>query len=137
MRIDLLVNDFTYRAFHDRFIVLFEGHFKRNYIHVRDIARVFLHGLNKITEMQGEIFNVGLSEANISKFELCERIQKQIPSFIFMEALVGKDPDQRNYIVSNDKLEATGFLPTVSIEAGIAELIKGFTMLRNSTYGNV
>jgi nucleoside-diphosphate-sugar epimerase len=137
MRIDLLVNDFTYRAFHDRFIVLFEGHFKRNYIHVRDIARVFLHGLNKITEMQGEIFNVGLSEANISKFELCERIQKQIPSFIFMEAPVGKDPDQRNYIVSNDKLEATGFLPTVSIEAGIAELIKGFTMLRNSTYGNV
>ena len=137
MRIDLLVNDFTYRAVHDRFIVLFEGHFKRNYIHVRDVSRVFQHGIKNFEVMKGEIYNVGLSEANVSKMELCEHIQKQIPGFVVMEALVGKDPDQRNYIVSNAKLEATGYRTSVTLEAGIAELIKGFTMLKNSKYGNV
>jgi nucleoside-diphosphate-sugar epimerase len=137
MRVDLLVNDFTHRAVHDRFVVLFEGQFKRNYIHVRDVARVFLHGLNNFDGMRGHIFNVGLTEANVSKRELCERIQKQIPDFVFMEAPVGKDPDQRNYIVSNAKLESTGFKTAVSLDAGIAELIKGFTMLKNTVHGNV
>lgn len=137
MRIDLLVNDFTYRAVHDRFVVLFESSFKRNYIHVRDVARAFMHGIENYEKTNGQIFNVGLSEANVSKKELCETIQKQIPDFTFIDAPIGKDPDQRNYIVSNDKIEATGYKPQVSLDAGIRELIKGFTMIRNTCYGNV
>jgi nucleoside-diphosphate-sugar epimerase len=137
MRIDLLVNDFTYRAVHDRFIILFEGHFKRNYVHIRDVSRVFQHGIANFERMKGQIYNVGLSEANLSKMELCHEIQKQIPNFTYMEAPVGKDPDQRNYIVSNAKLEATGFATSVTLEQGIAELIKGFTMIKNSRYGNI
>ena len=137
MRIDLLVNDFTYRAVHDRFVVLFESSFKRNYIHVRDIARVFTHGIENYEKMNGQIYNVGLSEANVSKKELCEAIQKQVPDFTFIDAPIGKDPDQRNYIVSNEKIEATGYRPQVSLDAGIRELIKGFTMIRNTKYGNV
>ncbi len=137
MRIDLLVNDFTYRAVHDRFVILFEGHFKRNYVHVRDVSRVFQHGIAQFEAMRGQIYNVGLSEANVSKMELCEHIQRQLPNFVFIEAPVGKDPDQRNYIVSNAKLEATGYRTSVGLDAGIAELIKGFTMLRNTRYGNV
>jgi nucleoside-diphosphate-sugar epimerase len=137
MRIDLLVNDFTYRAVHDRFVVLFESHFKRNYIHVRDVSRVFQHALGNHEKMKGQIYNVGLSDANVSKKELCERIQKQLPSFIFIEEQVGKDPDQRNYIVSNDKIKATGFKPQFSLDRGIGELIKGYTMIRNTRYGNV
>ena len=137
MRIDLLVNDFTYRAVHDRFVVLFEANFKRNYIHVRDIARVFLHAIDHYEKTNGQIFNVGLSDANVSKRELCRIIQQQVPDFTFIEAPIGKDPDQRNYIVSNAKIEATGYRPQVSLEAGVRELIKGYTMIRNTVYGNV
>lgn len=137
MRIDLLVNDFTYRAVNDRFVVLFESSFKRNYIHVRDIARVFIHGIDNYEKMNGQIFNVGLSDANVSKLELCQAIQKQVSDFTFLEAPIGKDPDQRNYIVSNEKIEATGYKPQVSLDAGIVELIKGYTMIRNTRYGNV
>lgn len=137
MRIDLLVNDFTHRAVYDRFVVLFESSFKRNYIHVRDVARVFLHGLENFDRMKGEIYNVGLSDANVSKRELCERIQKQVADFVFLDAPVGKDPDQRNYIVSNAKIEATGYKPAFSLDAGIGELIKGYTMIKNTRYGNV
>ena len=137
MRLDLLVNDFTHRAVYDRFLVLFESQFKRNYIHVRDVSRVFLHGLNTFEDMSGEIFNVGLSDANVSKRELCGFIKQQIPDFVFMDAPIGKDPDQRNYIVSNEKLERSGFTPNVSLHDGIRELVKGFQMLRNTRYGNV
>jgi len=137
MRIDLLVNDFTYRAVHDRFVVLFESGFKRNYIHVRDVARAFIHALDNYEKMNGQIYNVGLSDANVSKKELCQAIQKRIPDFVFLDAPIGKDPDQRNYIVSNDKIEATGFKPQVSLDAGIAELLKGYAMIRNTRYGNV
>jgi nucleoside-diphosphate-sugar epimerase len=137
MRIDLLVNDFTYRAVYDRFVVLFESFFKRNYIHVRDVSRVFLHALANSESMKGEIYNVGLSDANVSKKELCERIQKYLPEFLIVDAPVGKDPDQRNYIVSNAKIEATGFTPMYSLDHGIQELIKGYTMIRNSVHGNV
>ena len=137
MRLDLLVNDFTYRAYYDRFIVLFEAHFKRNYIHVRDVANAFLHALGHFDSMKGEAYNVGLSDANLSKWELCEQIQKQLPKFVFMESQVGKDPDQRDYIVSNEKIERTGFRPCFSLDAGIAELIKGYAMIRNSRYANV
>ena len=137
MRLDLLVNDFTYRAVTDRFIVLFEAHFKRNYIHVRDVARAFLHALAHFDSMKGQPYNVGLSDANLSKMELCLEIKKQVPDFTIMEAAVGKDPDQRNYIVSNDKIEATGFRPQVSIQSAIAELIKGYQVLRRNQYANV
>ena len=137
MRTDLLVNDFTYRAVTDRFVVLFESSFKRNYIHIRDVSRVFQHGIANIDKMKGEIYNVGLSDANVSKKELCERIRKYVPDFVFLDAPVGKDPDQRNYIVSNAKVEATGFEQAYSLDFGIQELIKGYTMIRNTCYGNV
>jgi nucleoside-diphosphate-sugar epimerase len=132
-----LVNDFTYRAVHDRFVVLFESSFKRNYVHVRDVSRVFQHGIDRFEAMKGGIYNVGLSDANVSKRELCERIQKQLPTFTFVDAPVGKDPDQRNYIVSNAKVEATGFKTAFSLDVGITELIKGFAMIKNTLHGNV
>ena len=137
MRIDLLVNDFTYRAVYDRFVVLFESSFKRNYVHVRDVSRVFQHAIANFDNMKGQIYNVGLSDANVSKKELCERIQKQVQDFVFLDAPVGKDPDQRNYIVSNAKIEATGFQPIHSLDMGISDLIKGYTMIKNTRYGNV
>jgi nucleoside-diphosphate-sugar epimerase len=137
MRLDLLVNDFVYRAVYDRAVVLFEPHFKRNYIHVRDVARAFMHGIDNFDTMKNEPYNVGLSEANLSKLELCERIQQHLPSFVFPEAPVGEDPDKRDYIVSNAKIEATGYKPAHGLDVGIQELIKGYTMIRNSIYGNV
>lgn len=137
MRLDLLVNDFVYRAVTDGFVVLFEGHFKRNYIHVRDIARTFTHCLANFKSMKGQAYNVGLSEANLSKLELCEEIRRQVPHFWFVEANVGRDPDQRNYMVSNAKIERSGFRASVSLETGIAELIKGYRVIRRSGYSNV
>jgi nucleoside-diphosphate-sugar epimerase len=131
------VNDFTYRAVKDRFVVLFESSFKRNYVHVRDVSRAFQHAISNFDAMKGQIYNVGLSEANVSKKELCEAIQKRVPDFVFLEAPVGKDPDQRNYIVSNEKIEKTGYKTSMSLDAGIAELIKGYTMIQNTRYGNV
>jgi len=137
MRLDLLVNDFVYRAVHDCTLVLFEAHFKRNFIHVRDVARVFLHGIENFAAMKSEPYNVGLSDANLSKAELCDVIAKQLPNFVFMEAAIGEDPDKRDYIVSNAKVEATGFAPAYSLDDGIAELIKGYAMLNDSRYSNV
>ena len=137
MRLDLLVNDFTYRAVMDRFLVLFEAHFKRNYLHVRDAARVFIHGLENFNNMKNEPFNVGLSNANLSKWELCEEIKKQVSDFYFAEASVGEDPDKRNYIVSNGKIEATGFKPLLSLQEGIAELIKGYEIIKSKQFSNV
>ncbi len=137
MRIDLLVNDFVYRAFKDKAVVLFESHFKRNYIHVRDVTRAFLHAMNNFSKMKGNIYNVGLSDANLSKYELCVRIKEQIPEFVFLDAKIGKDPDQRNYIVSNEKIEKTGYRPKFTIPFGITELLRGYRMLRNNYYGNV
>ena len=137
MRTDLLVNDLTYRAVYDGSVVLFESHFKRNYVHVRDISRVFTHAINNIDRMKGEIYNVGLSSANVSKMELCEKIKEYIPHFSIMEAAIRKDPDQRNYIVSNAKLEATGFQTQFTLDDGVIELIKGYQMIKNSIYGNV
>ena len=136
MRIDLLVNDFTYRAYHDSALVIFEGHFKRNYIHVRDVVNAFKHALKNMQSMKSEIFNVGLSDANLSKIELCQEIKKHLPNFTFVEEKIKKDPDQRNYIVSNDKIEKTGFIPKYSLSDGIKELIKGYAMLKNQSFGN-
>ncbi len=137
MRIDLLVNDFTYRAVKDRVVVVFEGHFKRNYIHVRDVARAFIHAMDRFDSMKDEVYNVGLSDANLSKIELCREIKKQLPHFIYIEEAIGKDPDKRDYIVSNAKIEATGFKPAFSLQDGIKELIKGYTILNNNLYGNI
>ncbi|WP_448216421.1 NAD-dependent epimerase/dehydratase family protein [Endozoicomonas sp. 2B-B] len=137
MRIDLLVNDFTYRAVYDRFQVLFESNFKRNYIHVRDVSRVFQHGIDNHAIMRGEIYNVGLSDANLSKKELCEHIKRQIPDFVYFEEKIRKDPDQRNYIVSNKKIEATKYKTSFTIDDGIRELIKGYKMISNSRYQNL
>ena len=137
MRLDLLVNDFVYRAVTDGFLVVFQGHFTRNYIHVRDIARAFLHALAHLEQMTGQPYNVGLSEANCSKLELCAAIKQQVPRFYYVEAAIGEDPDKRNYLVSNEKIERTGFRAQVSLQQGIAELIKGYQVIRRHGYANV
>lgn len=137
MRLDLLVNDFTYRAVTDRFLVLFEAHFKRNYVHVRDVARAFIHCLENFEAMKDEPYNVGLSDANLSKWELCQEIKKQVPEFWFVEAEVGEDPDKRDYIVSNEKIEKAGFKAEISLQSGIAELIKGYQAIRRNQFSNV
>jgi len=136
MRLDLLVNDFAYRAVNDRFVVLFESHFKRNYIHVRDVARAFLHAMTRFDAMKGQAYNVGLSDANLSKWELCEEIKKIVPDFYFAEAKLGEDPDKRNYIVSNDKIEKTGYKPAVSLPQGLRELIKGYQVVKRNHFAN-
>lgn len=137
MRLDLLVNDFTYRAVYDRFIILFEADFIRNYVHVRDVARVFLHGLDNFSKMQGRAYNVGLSSANLSKRQLCERIRRHVPEFHCMVSEIGKDPDQRNYIVSNERLEKTGFRARYTLDHGIRELVKGYQIIKRTQYANV
>ncbi len=137
MRIDLLVNDFVHRALTDRFIVLFEAHFKRNYIHIRDVARAFIYAIDHFDRMKNNAYNVGLSNANLSKWELCEEIKKQIPRFYFVEAEIGKDIDQRNYIVSNAKIEKVGFKPQVSLSEGITELIKVYAIVQKNHFSNL
>ncbi len=136
MRTDLLVNDFVYRALRDTAVVLYEAHAKRNYLHVRDAARAFVHGLKNFAAMAGGPYNAGLSDANISKKELCERIKLQVPRFTFLEAPVGKDPDQRDYIVSNEKIEKTGFKPRYSLDDGIRELVRAYPILVSNPHGN-
>jgi len=137
MRIDLLVNDFVYRAIKDGYIELSESHFKRNYIHVRDVAKAFYHCLRNFVTMKDQTYNVGLSDANLSKKELCDEIRKQIPQFRVYENECRKDPDQRNYIVSNDKIERSGFKPRVTLEEGIRELIKAFQILPSAQFTNL
>lgn len=137
MRLDLLVNDFVYRAVHDRAVVIFEGHFKRNYIHIRDVAKAFTHGLANFEKMKGKAYNVGLDDANLSKLELCAVIQKHLPKFVFIEAPIGEDPDKRDYIVSNARIAATGYTPDWNLDRGIVELIKSYTIIRNTIYSNV
>lgn len=137
MRLDLLVNDFTYRAFNDRFVVLFEPHFKRNYLHVRDAAGAFMHTIENYGKMKGKPYNVGLTEANLSKLELCDEIKKHVPEFIYPISEIGEDPDKRNYIVSNKRIESTGFRPKVGLHEGLKELVKTYQILRRNQYANV
>ena len=137
MRLDLLVNNFTLRAITDGFVIVFEGHFKRNYIHILDVVQAFNLAIEKKEQFKSQIFNVGLSEANISKIELCQEIKKIVPDFVFLEAPLGKDPDQRNYIVSNKKIEALGFSPAVSLQEGLNELVKGLNMFNHKPFTNV
>jgi nucleoside-diphosphate-sugar epimerase len=137
MRVDLLVNDFVYRAVHDRAVLIFEGHFKRNYIHIRDVARAFSHAIANFSSMKGKPYNVGLEEANLSKLELCAKIKAHLPQFTYVEAPIGEDPDKRDYIVSNQRILGTGFRTEWDLDRGIRELIKAFTILRQSKYANV
>jgi nucleoside-diphosphate-sugar epimerase len=137
MRLDLLVNDFTFRACQDRFIVLFEEHFKRNYIHVRDVADAFCFAIEHFDEMKGEAFNIGLSTANLSKRKLAETIRQFIPELYIHSASVGEDPDKRDYIISNDKIEQLGWKPKVSLEEGIQSLIAAYPFLRINVFKNI
>ena len=132
MRLDLLVNDFTWRALKDRAFVVFEGKYRRTCVHVIDISRAFIHALNNL---KPGIFNVGA--VTLSKISLCEEIKKQVPDFTYVEAEYLSDSDQRDYIVSDTKIRATGFAPIVTLEQGIMELLKGYRMLKNTRYGNV
>jgi len=137
MRLDLLVNNFVYRALIDKFIVLFEGHFKRNYIHVRDVANAFKFAIDNSGKMNNNIFNVGLTEANISKMELCNEICKFVPDFVIKEEEFTKDPDQRNYIVSNSKIENLGFETQINLENGLHELVTGIQIFKNFPHTNL
>jgi nucleoside-diphosphate-sugar epimerase len=137
MRLDLLVNDFVYRAVNDRAVVVFEGHFRRNFVHIRDVARVFLLAIERFEAMRGRTYNVGLDDANLSKLELCRKIQEHVPGFVYLEAPIGEDADKRDYLVSNARIAAQGFTPEWSLDRGIRELIKGYTILEESAYSNV
>ena len=138
MRTDLLVNDFVLRAMRDGCVVLFEKNFKRNYIHIKDVARVFEHCIENYDSMKNEPYNVGLEEANLSKEELALKVKEYIPKFEIFEKEIGKDPDKRNYIVSNKKIMSTGFKPEFSLDDGIKELIKGYEIiLKNDQFKNI
>jgi len=137
MRLDLLVNDFVYRAVNDGAVILFEAHFKRNYIHIRDVANAFIHAMENFEIMKNETYNVGLSDANLSKLELCKEIKKQLPKFVFIESEIGEDPDKRDYIINNGKIEKTGFKPQISLREGIEELIKGYKIIKRNNFSNI
>ena len=129
MRMDLLVNEFVYKALTDKYITIFEKDFVRNYIHIRDVANVFLFMIENYEDHSGEVFNVGLSDANLSKEELVEKIKGYVPDFAITYSDYYEDPDKRDYIVSNDKIESTGWMPEYSLDDGIVELIKTYTIL--------
>ena len=137
MRLDLLVNEFVYKALTDRYITLFQAHTIRNYIHIKDVSSAFNFMIDNYDDNVGESFNVGLSDTNISKLELTERIKKYIPDFVVNQSDYYEDPDKRDYIVSNARVEATGYKAQHSLDDGIAELVKGYRMIRNTIYSNV
>jgi nucleoside-diphosphate-sugar epimerase len=140
MRMDLLVQDFVYKALNDGYLVLFESHFIRNYIHIRDVANTFLFMIENYEKCNNNAFNVGLSSANLTKLELAQTIQKYVPELVIVQNEFKKDFDQRNYLVSNNKLESQGWLPIFSLEDGIQELIKGYqliTKFKNKDFTNL
>ena len=137
MRMDLLVNDFVYGAVKSRSLVLFEEHFRRNYIHVRDVAKTFVFGIEHFDEMKGEPYNVGLSSANLTKRQLAERIREYLPDLYIHSAEIGEDPDKRDYMVSNEKIESLGWRADYSLDDGIRELIKGYKIIRPNRFSNV
>lgn len=136
MRLDLLVNDFMHKAVTEKAVVVFEGKFRRNYLHVRDAARVFVHALNNFDSMKNEAYNVGLSSANLTKLELCAEIKKVVPDFTYLESAIGQDPDKRDYFVSNDKIEKTGFKAIYDIPFGLNELLKAYQIVYDSKFRN-
>jgi len=132
MRMDLLVNDFTYRAWNDRFIVLFESSFLRNFIHIRDVSNAITLAIHKSDTMRGQVYNLGNTSANVNKMDLCLAIKKQVPDFYITESEINKDPDQRNYIVSNEKLEKTGWRPMFSLDDAIREVLMSCPIVKNT-----
>lgn len=136
MRTDLLVNDFVYKSIVDGYLVLFESHFKRNYIHVQDIARTFLFMIENYETCKGQPFNVGLSSANLSKLELANKIKEYIPSLVIKEDNFKEDFDKRNYIVSNEKLESKGWNPIYDLDYGIQQLIQAYQLIINKNNSN-
>jgi nucleoside-diphosphate-sugar epimerase len=136
MRLDLLVNDFVYRASTDGYLVIYEKDFKRNYVHVDDVAECFAYCLEHFDSMKGEAYNFGLNEANLSKAELAERIKAYVPSLYVHYAEVGSDPDRRNYMVSNDKINRKGMSAHRSLDVGIQQLLKVYRMLPRDGYRN-
>ena len=137
MRLDLLVNEFVYKALTDRYLVLFERKAVRNYIHIRDIARVFSFMIDNYDKCKGEIYNIGLSDANLSKEELVNKISEYIGDFSVSYSEYYKDPDKRDYIVSNEKIEKTDWRPKYSLDDGIKELIKGYKIIRPNVFTNI
>ncbi|MDT7041678.1 NAD(P)-dependent oxidoreductase [Candidatus Nitronereus thalassa] len=137
MRLDLLVNNFVYQAFISGYLVIFEKDFKRNFIHIRDVAECMVHCMKNSSQMVGRPYNAGLDSANISKEELAKLIQAHIPNFYVHYASIGSDPDKRNYIVSNQRLREAGFQAHRSLDEGILELLKGFRMMGRLHLGNV
>ncbi len=138
MRMDLLVNDFVYKALTDRSLILFEEHFRRNYIHIKDVAYAFLFGILNFKKMSGEPYNLGLSSANLTKRQLAEKIQETITDLYIHSADIGEDPDKRDYLVSNEKIESLGWVAKHSLDEGIQELIKGYEIIKpGSNYANI
>jgi nucleoside-diphosphate-sugar epimerase len=137
LRLDLLVNDFVHKAVTDRYLVIFEKDFKRNFVHVRDVADCFLHCLSNGPRMAGRCYNVGLDSANLSKGELALKVKEQVPGFQVIFSEIGKDPDKRNYVVSSERLRRAGFEARRSLEAGIRELLKGYRMLGRGQFRNI
>ena len=137
MRMDLLVNDFVYQAVKARALVLFEEHFRRNYIHIRDVTKTFLFGIENYDKMKGEPYNVGLSTANLTKRQLADKIKEYVPKLYIHSAEIGEDPDKRDYLVSNKKIESLGWSPEHTLDDGILELIKGYKIIRPNRFVNV
>ena len=137
MRLDLLVNHFVHAAVTDGYIVIFEKDFKRNYVHIRDVADCFVHGIRRAEQMVGRAYNVGLDDANFSKEQLALKIRQHVPDFYLHFSEVGSDPDKRNYIVSNQRLREAGFEARRSVDEGIEELLKAFRMLPRSPLRNI
>jgi nucleoside-diphosphate-sugar epimerase len=136
MRLDLLVNDFTYRAVTDGFLVIYEKDFKRNYVHIEDVAECFCYCIEHFDEMKGEAYNFGLDEANLSKAELAAKIKEYVPALYIHFAEVGNDPDRRNYIVSNAKIRSRGLAARLSIDEGIQQLLKAYRMMPHGYFKN-
>jgi nucleoside-diphosphate-sugar epimerase len=137
MRLDLLVNHFVYAAVTDGYLVIFEKDFKRNYIHIRDIADCFIHCIENADKMAGRVYNVGLDAANLSKEELALKVKDHVPNFYIHFAAIGSDPDKRNYIVSNQRLREAGFEARRSIDDGVKELLKGYRMMGRGRHKNI
>jgi nucleoside-diphosphate-sugar epimerase len=137
MRLDLLVNHFVYEAVTRRSLVLFEKDFKRNYVHIRDVADCFVHCIGHADQMVGRPYNVGLDSANLSKEELAQKVGRHVKDLTILVAELGRDPDQRNYIVSSERLKGAGFVARRSLDDGIRELLKGYRMLGRARFHNV
>lgn len=137
MRVDLLVNNFTYLAFTQKSLVIFEKSFRRNFVHVRDVADCMIHSIRNSAAMVGRPYNIGLDSANISKEQLAYKVKEFVPHTYIHFAEIGSDPDKRDYIVSNQRLREAGFEASRSLDAGIAELLKAFAMIGGAGLGNV